>query len=128
MENEEIISQISSVAKRPSQQNAIQICVDILNRRVLKGTFAFKQFLTDHQQVIKKHEEKKDKLKGAIKLPPVNIIPGKRMPLASGIKGKMKILPAHHYSQVSTSESMELEMTGSASGGAIALEMQDTYH
>jgi hypothetical protein len=27
-------------------------------------------------------------------------------PAASGIKGKMKILPAHHYSQVSTTESI----------------------
>ena len=94
---------------------------------MLKGTFAFKQFLTDHQQVIKKQEEKKEKLKGAIKLPPPAIIPGKRMPpAASGIKGKMKILPAHHYSQVSTTESIEYD--NPAYGGAVALEMQDNYN
>jgi hypothetical protein len=33
---------------------------------VIKATFAFKKFLTDHQQVIKKQEEKKEKLKGGI--------------------------------------------------------------
>ena len=96
------------------------MCVDILNSRVLKGTFAFKQFLTDHQQVIKKHEEKKDKLKGAVRPP---VIMGKKPTPSSAIKGKMKILPAHHYSQVSTNESIESE-----NGGVFAVEMQDTMN
>jgi hypothetical protein len=62
-------------------------------------------------------------------MPAPAIIPGKRLPPSSGLKGKMKILPAHHYSQVSTSESIDSDMLGgSSSGGAIALEMQDTYH
>ena len=39
-------------------------------------------------------------------------------------KPKMKILPAHHYSQVSTSESLEYEGSNS-NGGVLALEMQD---
>jgi hypothetical protein len=31
----------------------------------MKSTIAFKQFLTDHQQVMKKHEAKKEKLVGS---------------------------------------------------------------
>jgi len=42
IENEEIVSQLNTLAKRPSQAKAVQVCVDILNSRVMKGTFAFK--------------------------------------------------------------------------------------
>lgn len=54
----------------------------------MKATMAFKQFLTNHQQVIKKQEAKKEKLVG------------KGIKGRSGFQGpsKMKILP-HHYHQ-----------------------------
>lgn len=48
VENEEIMKGVAQLSKRPSQQRAVQIAVEILNARVMKATLAFKQFLTDH--------------------------------------------------------------------------------
>lgn len=48
---------------------------------------------------------------------------GKRPTPSPAIKGKMKILPAHHYSQVSTNESVESE-----NGGVFTVEMQDNFN
>lgn len=107
-----------------SQSKQVQVCTEILNSRVMRATLAFKQFLTDHQQVIKKQEAKKERLKSGIA---TSSALRKPVPSKSGVsngafKGKMKILPSHHYSQLSTNESLDNE-----SGGSVALEMQETY-
>lgn len=102
----------------------MQVCTEILNSRIMRSTLEFKQFLTDHQQVIKKHEAKKEKLKGSAPTNTANKRPGFA---SSGIKSKMKILPAHHYTSVSTADSNDHESTSSGSGGAVAIEMQEVY-
>lgn len=92
----------------------MQVCVDILNGRVMKATLAFKQFLTDHQQVIKVQEAKKERLKNASPFPDgVN--------RSNTNKGKMKILPPHRYSQLSTNESSTDSNEGN--GGMFAMEL-----
>lgn len=53
-----------------------------------------------------------------------------RMKSSSGI-GKMKILPAHHYTSVSTNEttfdSEYNHSSGGGGGGAVSIEMQEVY-
>lgn len=99
-----MLKQINESRKSKSLQTA----VDILNSRVLKATFAFKQFLTDHQQIMKEQEQAKT----VVQKTPFGV---------KSNRGKMKILPAHNYTSVSTAESEN-------DGGALALEIQETYH
>lgn len=53
MENEEIGKQLASAKGAAKRHKSVQVSLDILNSRIMKATLQFKQFLTDHQQVIK---------------------------------------------------------------------------
>ncbi|CDW90906.1 qa-syp3 sed5p syntaxin 5-type [Stylonychia lemnae] len=97
------------------QQKATQICLDILNSRTMKATLTFKQFLTDHQQVIKKQEAKKEKLIG------------KGIKSRGGYSGgasKMKILP-HHYQGEDRYSSTASSSMQSNSGDTLIMMGQD---
>eukprot|EP00347_Sterkiella_histriomuscorum_P008484 403344918 len=86
VENDEIKKQIDNIRTTQQHKKAIQTCVEMLDSRAMKAALGFKQLLTEHQQVIKKQEAKKEKLigKGA------KARPGQQN------QRKMRILP-HQY-------------------------------